>query len=708
MKKIFSLFAAILFAGSMMAESITITPASGFKSSYNNAGTFTIGEVEFAFNAGVMYNGKGTNGLAAKQLIQLRKSGSSPAGEINNTTELNLKSIAIATQNDQAFTLSVGTEADKLNAVSGPVKTTDKYASKTKNDADTLVDVTIYTFDVDGMKYFDFLNGDKAQYLAYITIELGSGEGPAVYTPTFSPAEGTYNEPKNIELKCATEGAKILYTTDGTDPIATSATYSTAFVLDKDTTITIKAIAVLGTDTSKVAEATYKIVLPKVFASLQALWDAATPAETPVTVTLTNLKINDIYTSSKGVRKGIYVDVQDGDDNDIEIYCNLKDGDNDVVVPAAWGPGGNVSGTIIGTWKYYNDEQWEVEVTEANWNWSKLTYEGPAVEVPVFSPASSDFDGEVTVTLTCATAGATIYYTLDNTIPSASSTEYTDPFKLTETTHVRAIAIKGSDKSELVYKQYVKSDVLTCADAAAAALAGSTDQVVVKGYVTAIAYDWKDKSMSFWMDDAKGTKQTIEAYKCAIEKVEDAVKVGDYVKVTGKLTKYNTTPEFAAGCTCVILERDVPPVNLGAKTIAEFLELKNIKDTCVLTGKVSNIAMDKDDATKYNKYGNFDLTDATGTVYVYGLLNAAGESGKFIEMGINNGDDITIKAVYYEYIKDATVTPQAKNAVLVSKNSATSIDNSAVEVKATKRIENGQLIIEKAGVRYNAVGQVIR
>ena len=38
----------------------------------------------------------------------------------------------------------------------------------------------------------------------------------------------------------------------------------------------------------------------------------------------------------------------------------------------------------------------------------------------------------------------------------------------------------------------------------------------------------------------------------------------------------------------------------------------------------------------------------------------------------------------------------------------TSLDNTTSEINAIKRIENGQLIIEKNGVRYNAMGQVIR
>ena len=96
------------------------------------------------------------------------------------------------------------------------------------------------------------------------------------------------------------------------------------------------------------------------------------------------------------------------------------------------------------------------------------------------------------------------------------------------------------------------------------------------------------------------------------------------------------------------------PENLGAKTIAEFLELKNTTDTCVLTGVVANIAN--------TTYGNFDLVDATGSVYVYGLLTAAGESKQFASMDIAAGDTLTVKAIYNEF----NSKPQAKNAIYVS------------------------------------------
>ncbi len=178
MKKIFSLLAAVLFAGSMMATTITITAASGVKSSYGSGDTFTVDETEFWYS-GVMYNGKGSPAAAAaKSFMQLRKSGASGAGEIKNNTGLALKSITIATQNDKDFTLSAGTAADALAAVEKPAGTTATYQFVDKNGNDASCDVTIYTFDVEGNAYFDILNGANASYFAYIAIELAGGVTP--------------------------------------------------------------------------------------------------------------------------------------------------------------------------------------------------------------------------------------------------------------------------------------------------------------------------------------------------------------------------------------------------------------------------------------------------------------------------------------------------------------------------------------------------
>ncbi len=338
----------------------------------------------------------------------------------------------------------------------------------------------------------------------------------------------------------------------------------------------------------------------------------------------------------------------------------------------------------------------------------------PAVAKPTFTPETAEFENEVSVSLACETEGAEIFYTLDGTAPTAESAKYEAAFKLTKTTTVKAIAIKGEDKSAVATKVYTKAlptvlpDTITCELAAELALAGRTDNVIVKGYVVAIQDAWNSqhKNVSFWMADTKDGSNTFEAYRVACETAEEAPAVGDLVWAKGTLTKYNSTPETAQGGTFGILEKDLlPAVNLGAKTIEEFLALKNKKDTCILTGVVENIKMDSKDNTQYNAYGNFDLRDETGKVYIYGLLTADGESKKFIEMNINEGDELTVLAIYAEY----NGTPQVNDAIFVSVDRVpTAIDNTAVETKTFKTFENGQLVIIKNGIKYNATGAVIR
>lgn len=81
----------------------------------------------------------------------------------------------------------------------------------------------------------------------------------SVDAPTFSPAAGTYNSNQSVTLACATSGATIYYTTDGSDPTTSSTVYNGAIALNGEGTTTIKAIAVKDGNSSAVAEATYTI-----------------------------------------------------------------------------------------------------------------------------------------------------------------------------------------------------------------------------------------------------------------------------------------------------------------------------------------------------------------------------------------------------------------------------------------------------------------
>lgn len=64
-----------------------------------------------------------------------------------------------------------------------------------------------------------------------------------------------------------------------------------------------------------------------------------------------------------------------------------------------------------------------------------------AVEMPVFSLATGTYTTAQTVTITDGTPGAAIYYTIDGTTPTATSTMYSGPITISSTETLEAIAV---------------------------------------------------------------------------------------------------------------------------------------------------------------------------------------------------------------------------------------------------------------------------
>ncbi len=105
-----------------------------------------------------------------------------------------------------------------------------------------------------------FVSNFKGDWQILVTEVINAQGLEAAATPTFSVAAGEVAKGTEVEIKCATEGATIYYTLDGTNPNADSQVYSTPIVIDEE--ITIKAIAVKeGFADSNVATAAYTILV---------------------------------------------------------------------------------------------------------------------------------------------------------------------------------------------------------------------------------------------------------------------------------------------------------------------------------------------------------------------------------------------------------------------------------------------------------------
>jgi len=74
----------------------------------------------------------------------------------------------------------------------------------------------------------------------------------------------------------------------------------------------------------------------------------------------------------------------------------------------------------------------------------------PVAASPTLTPPSGQYSSAQTVTLSDATAGASIYYTTNATLPSTGSTRYTAPFTVSTSETVQAIAVASGYQASAV------------------------------------------------------------------------------------------------------------------------------------------------------------------------------------------------------------------------------------------------------------------
>jgi hypothetical protein len=184
----------------------------------------------------------------------------------------------------------------------------------------------------------------------------------------------------------------------------------------------------------------------------------------------------------------------------------------------------------------------------------------------------------------------------------------------------------------------------------------------VTGYVSAVNNLEKGR---FDITDYSGTiycYNIAQADGSASTDISSMVARGDIVTIVCYRSSYNGTKQLLGYLESV---KKVTKV-----TIAEFVAAADDDNVLYsITGVVTDGA-DENAGKKFDvtTYGNFDLVDATGSVYVYGVRTGLnGESGKFSTLGVVEGDKLTIVASKTTYASKNLI--QAKNAWYVSHES---------------------------------------
>lgn len=226
---------------------------------------------------------------------------------------------------------------------------------------------------------------------------------PVAATPTFSPAGGSFTATQNVALADASAGVTIYYTTNGTTPTTASAVYSAPIAVAATTTI--QAIAGgTGYTASPAASATFTITSPAAAPTFSPAAGTYTSAQN---VTLTAGTGATIYYTTNGMTPTSASTVYSG-----PIAVNSTTTLEAIAIAGS-------STSPVATALY--------------------TVTQPAA-APTFSPVAGTFNAAQSVTLADATPGAKIYYTLDGSAPTTSSTPYTGPIPVAQSTAINAVA----------------------------------------------------------------------------------------------------------------------------------------------------------------------------------------------------------------------------------------------------------------------------
>ena len=188
-------------------------------------------------------------------------------------------------------------------------------------------------------------------------------------------------------------------------------------------------------------------------------------------------------------------------------------------------------------------------------------------------------------------------------------------------------------------------------------------EIYAKGKISSVVkFDDRYGSINYYISD-DGTSNN-EFYVYAGYNFNDTkfsgkedLQAGDEVVIRGKITTYNGAPQFDMHNYLVSLNGqgggdnpnpDDPemPISATPVTIAEFLEKPvNNTDWYELTGEIVSIVSG-------NAYGNFTIKDDTGSVYIYGMVQAwaGGKNDQsFNKIGLKVGDSVTLWSLRDEH-----------------------------------------------------------
>ena len=202
------------------------------------------------------------------------------------------------------------------------------------------------------------------------------------------------------------------------------------------------------------------------------------------------------------------------------------------------------------------------------------------VETPTFSPAAGTYATAQSVTISCATTGATIYYTIDGTEPTNASTQYTEPLNVSTATTIKAVAYDGTNYSNVstaIYHINSETSPYTVDQVMAMpAYLLPANGIYVSGVVSQDGSNLSSGALNYYIstDGTAGTELYVYKGKnlnnTSFEATTD-IQTGDIVTIFGNVVDYTsgstTTREFASGNYLISYERPETPAQEYTLTV---------------------------------------------------------------------------------------------------------------------------------------------
>lgn len=355
---------------------------------------------------------------------------------------------------------------------------------------------TVESFLVNGNVLSLTLAGIETRY-----VQGTGGEVPeeTMEAPAITPGAGSFTSAQTVSIVALNAGAEIRYTLDGSAPSANSRLYESPFQVSATTTI--KALAIKNGKSGPVALATITIRSGSGSGStaLVGSWTRTDEDDITYLVTLGADGVMTLLVTDPSAPPAYRYD---------RISGTWSSSGTDLVSELT----AEETSSDMSNWKAATEFTPSKDESKFTLSGSKLTVvsEGEtfvytkvgassgtgAVAAPTISPDGGSYTAAQTVAIVSATAGASVYYTLDGSAPTMHSTPLTGgTLAVKSSGTVKAIAILDGKSSAVTSATFT----IEASSSSSSALVGSwgvsvdsyreTDTYNADGTFTIVAYD---------------------------------------------------------------------------------------------------------------------------------------------------------------------------------------------------------------------------